>query len=57
MFEVVPLGPDRARFLWSELLDLPLGAVGALGLRVIKPVFRLGIAQSLRAMARRCERG
>ena len=33
------------------------GAVGALGFRVIKPVFRLGIAQSLRAMARRCERG
>jgi len=24
---------------------------------VVKPVFRLGIAHSLRAMARRCERG
>jgi hypothetical protein len=57
VFEVVPLGPGRARFLWSELLDLPLGAVGALGFRVVKPVFRLGIAHSLRAMARRCERG
>ena len=36
---------------------VPLGAVGALGFRVVKPVFRLGIAHSLRAMARRCERG
>ena len=55
VFEVVPLGPRRARFLWSERLDLPLGAVGALGWRVVAPAFRLGIARSLAAMARRCE--
>ena len=55
VFEVVPLGPGRARFLWSELLDLPLGVVGALGWRVVEPVFRVGLARSLRKMARRCE--
>ena len=54
VFEVVPLAPGRARFLWSELLDLPLGIVGALGWRVVEPAFRLGIARSLRTMARRC---
>jgi Polyketide cyclase / dehydrase and lipid transport len=55
VFEVVPLGPHRARFLWSELLDLPLGVVGAWGWRVVEPAFRVGLARSLRAMARRCE--
>jgi len=55
VFEVVPLGQDRARFLWYELLDLPLGVVGALGFKVVAPVFRLGIARSLAAMARQCE--
>jgi hypothetical protein len=55
VFEVVPLGPHRARFLWSELLDLPLGAVGALGWRVVAPALRWGIARSLRGMARRLE--
>jgi hypothetical protein len=34
---------------------LPLGVVGALGFKVIAPVFRLGIARSLATMARRCE--
>jgi carbon monoxide dehydrogenase subunit G len=55
VFEVVPLGPHRAQFLWSERLDLPLGAVGALGWRVVAPAVRLGLARSLRTMARRCE--
>lgn len=55
VFEVVPLGPDRARFLWSELLDLPLGALGRLGWPVVRPVFRAGVVASLRRMARACE--
>ena len=55
VFEVVPLGPERARLLWSELLDLPLGAVGALGWRAVAPGVRFGLARSLRTMARRCE--
>lgn len=55
VFEVVELGPDRSRFLWSELLDLPLGALGRLGWPIVRPVFRAGVAHSLRRMARLCE--
>ena len=55
VFEVVELGPERARFLWTELLDLPLGAVGRLGWPLVRPVFRLGVERSLRKMARLCE--
>ena len=50
VFEVVLLGPGRARFL-----DLPLGAVGVLTWRGVAPAFRRGPARSLRTMARRCE--
>ncbi len=55
VFVVVPNGPDRARFLWTELVDLPLGAVGVLGWRAAMPAVRWGIARSLRTMARQCE--
>jgi hypothetical protein len=55
VFEVVPLGAERARFVWTELVDLPFGAVGVLGWRAAAPAVRWGIARSLRTMARRCE--
>ncbi len=55
VFEVVELGPQRSRFLWTELLDLPLGAVGRVGWPIVRPVFRLGVERSLRRMARLCE--
>lgn len=55
VFEVVALAPDRSRLLWSELLDLPLGAVGALGWRAAAPAFRWGVLRSLQKMARQCE--
>jgi hypothetical protein len=55
VFEVVELGPARSRFLWSELLDLPLGALGRAGWPVVRPVFRAGVERSLRAMARQTE--
>jgi hypothetical protein len=57
VFEVVELGPERARFLWTELLDLPLGPLGRLGWPVVRPAFRLGVEQSLHRMARLCEAG
>jgi hypothetical protein len=55
VFEVVELGPTRSRFLWSELLDLPLGALGSAGWPLVRPVFRAGVERSLRAMARQAE--
>jgi hypothetical protein len=45
----------RSRFLWSELLDLPLGVLGRAGWPVVRPVFRAGVERSLRAMARQAE--
>jgi hypothetical protein len=56
IFEVVQLDAGRSRLLWSELLDLPLGRLGRLGWSVLAPVFRTGVAFSLRRMARQCER-
>lgn len=55
IFEVEPLGPARSRFLWSELLELPFGAVGRFGWPLVRPAMRLGVARSLRRMARLCE--
>ena len=55
VFEVVELGPARSRFLWSELLDLPLGALGRTGWPLVRPVFRAGVERSLRTMARQTE--
>ena len=48
-------GEDRAVFHWTEQLDLPLGPLGALGWPLVRPVFHLGVAFSLRRLARRCE--
>jgi hypothetical protein len=45
VFEVLPVGAERARFVWSELLDLPL----------VRPAFRAGVELSLRRLKRRCE--
>jgi hypothetical protein len=53
-FEVVPLGPQRCRFTFTELIDLPLGALGRLGWPLARPVVKAGFAASLRRMARRC---
>lgn len=55
VFAVEDLGPGRSRFLWSELLELPFGTLGRLGWPVVRPVFRAGVAHSLRRMARRTE--
>jgi len=55
VFEVLPLGPERARFVWSELLDLPFGPVGAIGWPLVRPGFRVGVAYSLRRLQRQCE--
>jgi Polyketide cyclase / dehydrase and lipid transport len=55
VFEVLPLGAESSRFSWSELLDLPLGRLGALGWPLVRPAFRAGLVFSLRRMGRQCE--
>ena len=53
-FTVVERDADRAEFVWSEDLDLPLGALGALGWPVVRPLFAWGLQRSLDDLARRC---
>lgn len=55
VFEVVPLGPARSRFLMTELLEPPLGALGAAGWPLVRPGFRRGLELSLHRMARQVE--
>jgi Polyketide cyclase / dehydrase and lipid transport len=55
VFEVTELGPERSQFLWSERLELPLGALGRLGWPLVRPAFRAGVAWSLRRLAGLCE--
>lgn len=55
VFEVSPLGAECSRFSWSELLDLPLGRLGALGWPLVRPAFRAGVEFSMRRMERQCE--
>jgi carbon monoxide dehydrogenase subunit G len=54
-FEVAALGPDRSRVVWSEWLDLPLGPLGRAGWLFVRPLARLGVARSLRRLARLVE--
>ena len=56
-FEVQDVGTGRSRVVWSEWLDLPLGIVGRLGWLVVRPLTRLGVAASLRRLARLVEAG
>lgn len=52
VFEVEALPHGRARFLWAEWLDLPLGLLGAVGFAVVRPAAVAGIRISLRRFAR-----
>jgi polyketide cyclase/dehydrase/lipid transport protein len=54
-FEVNELGPDSAEVVWSEWLELPLGVLGRLGWPLLRPLVRLGVAFSLRRLARYVE--
>jgi hypothetical protein len=55
-FEVEELPGDRARFVWSEWLDLPLGRLGEVGFLVVGPVFSAGVERSLQSFGRWVER-
>lgn len=56
VFEVAELGPSRSRFTMTERLDLPFGALGRIGWRVVvRAVSRAGLVMSLRRLARQVE--
>jgi Polyketide cyclase / dehydrase and lipid transport len=48
--------PGGSTFIWSEKLDLPLGALGRLGWRLVRPAFGWGLRRSLRSFAAWAER-
>ena len=54
-FEVRP-GSAGSVFVWSERLDLPLGALGRFGFRLLRPAFVAGLRWSLRRFAAWAER-
>lgn len=57
VMEVLELPDGRSRFVWSEQIEPPLGAVGRVGWRAIRPAFALGIQRSLDSFARLVESG
>lgn len=56
-FEVQPLGERRSRIVWSEWVDLPFGLLGRVAWPVARVLVRLGVALSLRRLARYVETG
>ena len=48
--------PGGSTFVWSEQLELPLGAVGRVGWRLVRPAFLWGLRRSLRSFAGWAER-
>jgi hypothetical protein len=57
VFEVFALPGGRSRFVWSEDLDLPLGAFGRAGWPLVRLAMAAGVRASLRRLARRVEAG
>jgi carbon monoxide dehydrogenase subunit G len=55
IFEVRPRG-EGATVVWTERLDLPLGALGRLGWPLVRPGVVAGLEASLRRFARYAER-
>lgn len=51
-FEVLPLGDNRSRFVWSEWLELPGGLAGQAGWALLRPVASAGIGLCLQRFAR-----
>jgi carbon monoxide dehydrogenase subunit G len=50
-FEIRPRGHGASTFVWTEGLDLPLGALGRAGWPLVRPVMAAGVRFSLRRFA------
>lgn len=46
-FEIEALPDGRSRFVWSEWLVLPLGVLGEIGFRLLRPLFVAPLRRSL----------
>lgn len=54
-FAVVPVSATSSRFVWSEVLVLPGGRVGAAAWTVVRPAMERMVDRALHAMRRRVE--
>lgn len=54
-FTVVALDEARSRFVWAEVVVLPLGRLGALGWPLVRPVVAWLVDQGLHVMRDRLE--
>lgn len=54
-FAVHARGEDASRFVWAEVVVLPLGRLGALGWPVVRPLVTLVVDRALRTMRDRVE--
>ncbi|MEY3278350.1 MAG: hypothetical protein RLZZ426_836 [Actinomycetota bacterium] len=43
--------PTTSRFIWSEELELPFGALGRFGFKIVRPLFVAGVRHSLEKFA------
>jgi polyketide cyclase/dehydrase/lipid transport protein len=50
-FQVRPRAGGGSTFVWTEGLDLPLGALGRAGWPLVRPVMAAGVRFSLRRFA------
>ena len=57
IFSVEERPAGASRFVWEEVLELPLGVVGRLGWPLVRPLFRAGLRRSLRRFGRLVEQG
>ncbi len=55
VFEVVADGPTASTFLWSEMVPIPGGRLGALAYRVVGPVVERLLDRGLAELKRRLE--
>lgn len=50
-FEVKEVNANASVFIWSEDLEIPLGLIGLLGFKLVKPFFAAGVQRSLNKFA------
>ena len=56
-FIVESLGEESCRFIWSEDLEIPLGPIGLVGFKLLKPAFVAGVRHSLHKFSNLVEQG
>ena len=55
-FAVVARGEHASRFVWAEIVVVPLGALGAVGWRLVRPLVERLIDRGLASLRQRVER-